>query len=151
VAGSGDGVRGPVAVGCRLCSMGLFGCSGRLVALGVGRLCRGSGVEGRDAKQVVGRRGDLEPGPVALAAYVAELAAAADGLDPPEGFLDPFPDPHAGLVAGVAGGPPVDGGALPGVVLGDVRGEAEVAGLGDEPSGVVALVTSDSAAPGPLG
>src|SRR5262245_8000686 len=72
-------------------------------------LCRCCCVEGGDAEEVVDRGGELEPGPVALAADVAKLAAAADGLDPPEGFLDPFPDPHARLVAPVAGGPPVDG------------------------------------------
>src|SRR5918995_5488991 len=104
----------------------------------LGRLCRCSCVEGGDAEQVVDGGGDLEPGPVAFSADVAELAAAADGLYPAEGFFDPFPGAHAGLVAGVAGGAPVDGGALPGVVLGDMRGEAEVAGLGDEPAGGVA-------------
>ena len=55
----------------------------------------GGGVEGGDADEVVDGGGDLEPGPVALSAEVAEFAAAADGLDPAEGFLDPFPDPHA--------------------------------------------------------
>src|SRR5215204_4960781 len=101
----------------------------------------GSGVLGVDGG------GDAEPGPVAFSAAVAQLAAAGDGLDPPEGFLDPFPDPHRHGVAGVSGRASVNGGALPAVVLGDVRGEPELAGLGDEPAGVIALVTGDRAAP----
>ena len=48
------------------------------------------GVEGGDADQVVDGGGDTEPGPVALSAAVAQLAAAGDGLDPAEGFLDPL-------------------------------------------------------------
>ena len=90
-----------------------------------GRVCGRSGwhgVEGGDADEVVDGGGDAEPGPVALSASVAEFAATGDGLDPAEGFLDPFADPHADGVTGVAGGAPVDGGALPGGVRGDVGG-----------------------------
>src|SRR5690606_10941379 len=79
----------------------------------VGRSC-GCGVEGGDAEQVVDGGGDLEPGPVAFSADVAKLAASCDGLDPAEGFLDPFPDPDAHLMAGVSGGAAVDRGALSG-------------------------------------
>jgi len=45
-------------------------------------------IQGGDAHQVVDGGGDLEPGPVALSASVAELVAAGDGLGPAEGFLD---------------------------------------------------------------
>lgn len=38
---------------------------------------------------------DLEPGPVAVVADVAELAAGSHGFDPAEGFLDPLSDPLA--------------------------------------------------------
>jgi hypothetical protein len=39
----------------------------------------------------------------------------------------------------------VDGGALRAAVLGDVRGEPEVADVRDEPAGVAALVTGHGA------
>jgi hypothetical protein len=90
---------GCVGSGCS--SSGAAGCPG----LGWSGWC---GVEGGDADEVVDSGGDLEPGPVALSADVAELAASADGLDPAEGFFDPFPDPHAHLVPGVSGGATVD-------------------------------------------
>jgi len=61
------------------------------------------GVESGDADQVVDSGFDLEPGPVSLLADVAKLASTADGLDPPERFLDPFTDPLADLMAGVSG------------------------------------------------
>src|SRR4029453_14242315 len=64
----------------------------------------GAGVEGGDAQEVVGGGRVEEPGPVVLPAPVAELAAAGDGLDPSEGFLDPGPDPLACSMPGVAGG-----------------------------------------------
>lgn len=83
------------------------------------------GVEGGDSQQVVDGGGDFEPGSVAVAADVAQLASSGDRFDPAEGFLDPFSDPQADLVAAVAGRAPVDRGALPGRVLCDVRGEAE--------------------------
>src|SRR3954469_11056053 len=88
-----------------------------------GRVAAGSGwcgVEGGDADQVVDGGGHLEPGPVAGLAEVAQLAAAADGLDPPEGssirlrILMLMAWPACLVVAGV------DGGALSGGVLGDV-------------------------------
>ena len=68
----------------------------------------GLGVESGDADQVVDGGVDLEPGWVALSADVSELAASADGLDPPERFLDPFPDPLRDGVSGVAGGACID-------------------------------------------
>src|SRR4029450_11627175 len=101
-----------------------------------------------DADQVVDGGGDTEPGPVSLSASVAEFSAAADDLDPAEGFLDPFSDPLADGVPDVSGGATVDGGAVSGGVRRDVRGEPECCGVGDEPSGVVALVGGDGASPG---
>src|SRR5947208_3616128 len=93
------------------------GCGVRWAATGSARSGR-LRVEGGDADQVVDRRGELEPGPVALSADVAQLASSADGLDPPERFLDPFADPHARLVAGMSGGATVDRRSLAGRVLG---------------------------------
>src|SRR4029077_10256013 len=90
---------------------------------------------------------DLEPGPVSLSADVAQLASAADGLDPPEGFLDPFPYSLADLVAGVAGGPTIDRGSSVRGVRGDVWCEPETACLGHEVAGVVGLVGGDGASP----
>jgi hypothetical protein len=51
----------------------------------------------------------------------------------------------------VAGGPSVDRGALTGVVLGDVGGDAEVPAVHNEASGVVGLVGGDGTAAGPRG
>ena len=90
--------RGPEAARC------LFGGRLPVAARRSPPVSTGPGVGGGDAEQVVDRGGDLEPGPVALLASVAKVAAA-DGLDPPEGFLDPFPDSHtAPGVAGMSGG-----------------------------------------------
>ena len=50
-------------------------------------------------------------------------------------------------MSGVAGGAAVDGRALPAGVLGDVGGESQLAGVGDEAAGVVALVAGDGSPP----
>jgi hypothetical protein len=99
--------------------------------------CRPSGwghfvVECGDADQVVNGGGHLEPGPVAVLADVSELSAGADGFDPSEGFLNPFSDPLADLIAGVAGGSPIDRRATVRRVLGDVRGEPGRPNISDE-------------------
>jgi len=41
---------------------------------------------------------------------VAEFAATGDGLDPSEGFFDPFADPLTHEIAAMAGGATVDRG-----------------------------------------
>ena len=79
-----------------------------------------------------------------MSADVAEFAAAGDGLDPAEGFLDPFPDPLTGGMSRMSGGAPVDRGALTGRVRREVRREPELADIGDEILGVVALVARDA-------
>ena len=117
---------------------------GRLRLAGWWRSGDGSlGVECGDADQVVDRGGHLEPGSVALSASVAELASAGDGLGPPEWFLDAFADPLTHLVPGVSSGSRVDRGVSG--VRRDVRGEPELADVGDEPFRVVGLVRSDRA------
>ena len=65
-------------------------------------------VECGDAHDVVDGAGEEPPGLVSFSAFVAELACAADGFGPAEGFLDPFADPQADLMSGVAGGAPID-------------------------------------------
>src|SRR6478735_10561839 len=115
----------------------------------IGRCSGWLGVEGGDPEDVVDGWGYLEPGPGAVAASVAELSAAGDGLDPTEWFLDSFADPLADLVAAVACRSGVD--RRVSRVLRDVRGEAELANPGDEALGVVALVTGDGPSPCGLG
>src|SRR5215210_6763999 len=78
------------------------------VELGEGFGSGGCGVECSDSHDVVDGAGEQPPGLVSLSTAVAEFAAAGDGLGPAEGFLDPFADPHAHGVAGVAGGASVD-------------------------------------------
>ena len=64
---------------------------GRLTGCGKARPERSiARVVAGDADQVVGGGGDLEPGPVAFSAGVAQLAATANRLDPAEGFVDMF-------------------------------------------------------------
>lgn len=55
--------------------------------------------------------GHLEPGPVAIVAGVAQFASGADGLDPTDGFLEPFADPLNDVVAVVSGDAPVESGS----------------------------------------
>src|SRR5207249_7902851 len=52
-------------------------------------------VEGHDPDEVVDGSCHQEPGSVSPAALVPELAAAGDGLDPPERLLDALADPLA--------------------------------------------------------
>jgi len=93
------------------------------VAASPKRSSGGGCVECRDPDEVVDGGGRLEPGSVAVVADVAELAPGSDCFDPAEGFLDPFSDPLADVVAGVAGDAPVDRGAAVRVVLCDVGRE----------------------------
>ncbi len=82
-----------------------------------------------------------------MSADVAKLSSTADGLDPPERFLDPFTYSLRHNVAGVSGGSTIDRGYSVRGVLRDVRGEPETACLGDEVAGVVGLVRGDGAPP----
>lgn len=66
--------------------------------------------------------------------------AQAGSLDPAEDLFDPFADALADGIAGVAGGPTVDGRAAVAGVLGDIRGGAEAAHVRHEILGVVGLV-----------
>src|SRR6266545_1684526 len=93
-------------------------------------------VEGGDAENVVDAAGDEEPGPVAGSADVAGLASAGDGLDPAEGFLDPFPYSLTDRVPFVAGGAPVDRGTIPGCVRRNVRRDVHLSEIRDEVFGV---------------
>jgi hypothetical protein len=99
------------------------------------------------ADQVVGGGGEEEPGSVSLSAAVTELGAAGDGLDPPERLFDTGPEPLADAVPAVAGGAPVDCAAPVRRVLRDVGGDTEVAAVGDETAGVMALVGGHRAPP----
>lgn len=58
-------------------------------------------------------------------------------------YFDPLPDPLADGIAGVASGPAVDGTPAPAGVLGDVRGGAARADVGDAVAGVVVLVPAE--------
>ena len=91
----------------------------------------------------------LEPGPVAVLADEAEFPSLADGLEPSEGFLDPFPFPLRHPISAVAGGASIDRGPAVRGVLRDMGGEPGGADIGDEPSGVVALVAAHGASPFP--
>src|SRR5919204_2360963 len=77
-----------------------------------------SGEQVGEADEVVGGRDQVADQAGALDPAVAGPAQAADGLDPAEDLLDPFPCALAERVAGPAGGPPVDGAAAFGGVLG---------------------------------
>ena len=71
---------------------------------------------------------------------MAGLAQQSDGLEPPEGFLDPFAPPLAERVAGMAAGAPVDRG---GWLLRDMPGDAIIAQLPDERLRVIGLVGAE--------
>jgi len=101
------------------------------------------GVECSDSDDVVDGSGHEEPGSVAFSGDVAEFASASDGLDPAEGFLNPFPDALAQLMAAVSGGAPVDRAGPVGGVRRDMRCDPEFTHVGDELRGVVALVASN--------
>src|SRR6266498_1876866 len=107
----------------------------------------GGGVQCDDAEDVVDSPGHEEPGSVSSFADVAQLATAGDGLDPAERFLDAFSVALTDLMAGVAGGAPVDGAAPVGGVGRDVRSDPEVADLGDERGSVIGLVAGHGSSP----
>src|SRR3989442_12230269 len=71
---------------------------------------------------------------------VAGLAQQGDALEPAEDLLDPFARVLAEPVAGVSGGPPVDGTASVCRVRRDMRRDPERAHGGHEVARVVGLV-----------
>ena len=95
------------------------------------------------ADQIVGRGRQRELPADALLAAMPGAPLQGDLLDPAEAFLDPLADALAHRVAGMAGGPPVDRRAAVAGVLGDVRGDLELAQCGDEAGRVEALVAAD--------
>src|SRR5689334_19462956 len=99
--------------------------------------------EATEADQVVGGGHEVARQAGALDAPETGPSEAADGLHPAEDLLDAFPDPLADGIAGVAGGPAVDGAPPPARVLGDVRGDAARADVGDAVAGVVVLVAAE--------
>ena len=112
---------------------------------GIGRSGSGAASSAGDSDEVVDGGFDLEPGPVSLPADVAQLASSADGLDPPEWFLEAFAYllgaswPGCRVLRPLIHGSPILG------VLRNVRGETEATGAGDEVAGVVGLAGSDRA------
>jgi len=100
--------------------------------------------EGAHAHEVVGRGGEgkhpADPGYAAMPG----LAQQSDGLEPPEGFLDPFAPPLTERVTEMAAGAAVD---RSGWLLRDVRRDGMIAQLPDERLGVVGLVGAERHAP----
>jgi hypothetical protein len=85
-----------------------------------------------------------------LWADVAELAASPDGLDPTEGFLNPFSDPLRYDMTLVSGGSPVDRRSPVRVVLRDMGREPQASDVGNEVFGVVVLVAGNMSVAGPV-
>lgn len=95
----------------------------------------------RHSYQVVAGSHHQEPGPIAVPASEAELAATGDGLGPPKDLLDPLPVALAEGVARVPGGACVDSAAPVAGVLGHVGCDLELMAIGDEAASVEPLVT----------
>ena len=95
---------------------------------GSGGLASMDAFEATEADQVVGGADEIAREGGAVEPSEAGSTEAADGLHPAEDLLDALPDPLADGVAGVAGGPAVDGAPASAGGLGDVRGDA-AAGL----------------------
>src|SRR3954466_5231006 len=87
--------------------------------------------EAAEADQVVGGGDEVPRVARPFEPTEAGPAEAADGLHPAEDLLDGLPNPLADGVARVAGGPAVNGAPPPARVLGDVRGDAAAADVGD--------------------
>src|SRR5579872_4266297 len=88
-----------------------------------------------DSEQIVGGGDQIGVHLHPLAAPVAGLTQAADGLHPTERLLDAFTDPLANRVTRMPGGSCIEGGPTgPGIILRYVRGNSERAATRDERS-----------------
>ena len=107
--------------------------SNRAISVLWAHLTRDRGLHGCDAQQVrqvqqvEGGGGELEPLVHAHAAPVLGFAHQTDLLKPADAGLDELSDPEAHRMARMAGGAAIEGRAAVGVVLSDVRGEADFA------------------------
>src|SRR5580658_1923174 len=75
---------------------------------------------------------------------MARLAQPRHGLRPTERLFDPLADAQADIVAGMAGGPPINGGTSPIGILRNVRSYVDLAKLGDEVLRVEPFVAAQS-------